>query len=110
MSQQLDMFTEAARPTRKRVNVPRTSVLAYQERDRSGRVDFVVQAVQMFETPQTSAELWDACVQPKGPDMDIYWIRRGLSDAQKLGLVEHAPSRECQVSGRQCVTWRLRAR
>lgn len=102
-------FAEPVRP-RKRGHVVRTSVLAYQERDRTGRVAFVVEALQMEGEPITSAELHDAFVQPKGPDMDIYWVRRGLSDALALGLVSHAGERTCAVSGRVCKTWKVSSR
>lgn len=34
-------------------------------------------------------------------------VRRGLSDALKLGLVKHAGERRCAVTGRLCVTWRV---
>jgi len=94
---------------KKAVNVPRTSVLAYQERNRTGRVDYVLQAITHLTAAATSAEL---CSQSFGDTRTdgLLYIRRGLSDALALGLVEHAGQRVCRVSGRTCITWRLRQR
>lgn len=110
---------DTARP-HKAVNVPRTSVLAYQERPRDARAAEAVRVLAWCyeRTGQlpTSAEL-ASWVSGGGVQAQFasaleqrMWYRRGLSDALKLGLVEHAGTRKCAVSGRQCVTWRVRTR
>ena len=107
---QPDLFAGAPRP-RKAVNVPRTSVAAYRERPRDQRVadvmEFLFRAAKFDgRTPLTSAELceWAYGVTQVTTDCLLY-VRRGLSDALRLGLVEHAGTRTCGVSGRACVTW-----
>lgn len=37
-------------------------------------------------------------------------LRIGLSDAKRAGWVENGPTRRCAVSGRTCLTWRVRTR
>lgn len=104
---------------KKAVNVPRTSVLAYQERGRAGRVGdaltFIQQVVAKTHQAPTSAEVAeDYNSHSPTPGFtrpySVLHIRRGLSDALAAGLVEHAPARKCTVSGRTCVAWRLRQR
>ena len=116
---QPDLFSQAldhAQPHRKPGHVTRSSVLAYQERPRDARAAAVVDALSRYWVvgiPATSAEL---AVEMYGrrertPPVELLlYVRRGLSDALKLGLVEHAGERKCAVSGRQCVTWRVRGR
>jgi hypothetical protein len=62
--------------------------------------------------PLTSAELagW-MFGHPVSTD-DLLYVRRGLSDAQDAGFVEHVPNgkRKCTVGGCTCVTWKLRTR
>lgn len=107
MTQQMLFSQDAPRRRKKAVNVPRTSVLAYQEQPRDTRVQHVLEMLP--DRSVTSAELakmryWTATTD------DVLYIRRGLSDALALGLVEHAPARKCAVSGRTCLTWRVRTR
>lgn len=101
----------------KAVTVPRTSVLAYQERPRNARAAEAVRVLAWCyeRTGQlpTSAELasWVSGGGVQAPFASALeqrmWYRRGLSDALKLGLVEHAGERRCAVTGRLCVTWRV---
>ena len=117
MSQQPDLFGAApdtARP-HKAVNVPRTSVLAYQEQKPTERATAVTAWLSACGQVPTSAELaqWRWTTQGHRGDVGLdclLYTRRGLSDARKLGLVEHAGQRKCAMSGRQCVLWRVRTR
>lgn len=97
----------------KRGRVPRSSVLAYRERPRSQRAAWVTAALTEWagrdDMPPTSAEL-SANLFGERDDLWTLQVRRGLSDALALGLVEHAGERPCAVSGRTCVTWRVVAR
>jgi hypothetical protein len=102
---------EPVRP-RKRGRVTRSSVLAYQERDRRGRVAYVLSWLdaRAFAGEQpTSAEL-AAWAYPHDGLEGLLTARRALSDALALGLVSHAGERTCSVSGRKCVTWAVRSR
>ncbi len=72
---------------------------------------------QPFHTePPTSAELaryrCDGAGWGYTPTESLLYCRRGLSDLQAKGLVEHVPhgNRRCRVSGRTCCTWRLTQR
>ena len=103
---------DTARP-HKAVNVPRSSVLAYQERPRNARAAAMVAALMDAPDRPTSAELARWMADEDGIRLTtehLLSVRRGLSDALKLGLVEHAGERKCAVSGRQCVLWRVRTR
>ncbi len=120
---QPDLFTDAPRRRRKAVNVPATSVLAYQEQPRDARVqrsiDWTEAHYRAVGVWPTSAELAQSVYEQKAgtdawfnraPLEYLLEVRRGLSDALALGLVEHAPARKCAVSGRTCLTWRVKLR
>lgn len=119
---QPDLFADVPRP-KKAGRVTATSVLAYQSRPRDARVTTALGAIdridQHFDAPATSAEL--ALFYHQRQSLDFAWdrqaplgtlleIRRGLSDALALGLVEHAGQRVCAVSGKKCLTWKVRTR
>jgi hypothetical protein len=108
---QADLFTETPTPRqKKRGHVPRSSVAAYREHDRGGRVDAVVAWLGAQRAPVTSAELAERMsLGPTSLETTMN-VRRGLSDALALGLVSHAGERKCAVSGRKCVTWAVRSR
>lgn len=98
---------------KKRGHVPASSVAAYLERPRDGRVAAVVEwLAACWHHHPTSAELalWRWRDQghrgPVGTDCLLY-VRRGLSEALAAGLVSHAGERKCSVSGRTCLTWRV---
>ncbi len=123
---QLDLLAEPLRRPRKRVSVPRTSVLAGQAVNRDGRAFFIVEFLRQVNhegIEPTSAEIaqdahyggdhsmeFDMEDLAPAPLAFLLHVRRGLSDALARGFVEHAPSRKCAVSGKTCVTWRLRSR
>src|SRR5690606_14428034 len=113
---QPDLFGQApdhAQPHRKPGHVPRSSVLAYQERPRDARAAAMVLALMDAPDLPTSAELARWMADEDGIQLTtdhLLSVRRGLSDALKAGLVEHAGERTCAVSGRQCVLWRVRGR
>lgn len=98
---------------RKAGHVPRTSVLAFMDQPRDARVMVVLRQLQRFVTSRgccpTSAELVHLDVQGCS-DRALLYFRRGLSDALRLGLAEHAGTRKCTVSGRTCLTWAVRSR
>lgn len=112
---QPDLFGQApdtARP-HKAGRVVRTSVAAYQERPRDARAAAMVLALMDAPDLPTSAELAQWMADEDGIRLTtdhLLSVRRGLSDARKLGLVEHAGERKCAVTGRLCVTWRVRTR
>jgi hypothetical protein len=101
---------------KKRANVPRSSRLTYQaEQGRIGKRGDLVRGwlkshATVTDAP-TSAELarW-VFGEDFEPVADALYVRRGLSDLQSAGVAEHGPMRRCRVSGRTCVTWRLRHR
>jgi hypothetical protein len=105
-------FAEPVR-ARKRGHVPRTSVAAYRERPRDARALDVMDALELMaylqQPPPTSAELWQKVMLHRRTP-DLLTVRRGLSDALKLGLVAHAGERKCSVSHRTCVTWKVASR
>jgi hypothetical protein len=108
---QADLFTETPTPRqKKRGHVPRSSVAAYREHDRGGRVDAVVAWLGAQRGPVTSAELAERMALGPASLETVLNVRRGLSDAQKLGLVSHSGERKCSISGRKCVTWAVRSR
>lgn len=97
---------------KKRGRVTRTSVAAYRERPRDGRIAEVLEwlaGATQFGEPVTSAELTVRAGMPAATDCLLY-VRRGLSDAKEQGLVEHAGTRRCAVSGRTCCLWRVVSR
>lgn len=109
------LFDQGAPRETKRVNVPRTSVEAYQRTHAETRIATVLSELNSYSIkychPPTSAELtqWRHYHSRYSTD-DLLYIRRGLSDALAKGLVEHGPSRRCAVSGTQALTWRVRSR
>jgi hypothetical protein len=108
MIQQPSLFTDTPSRPRKRGHVPRSSVLAYRERPRDQRVARVLECIAnttSWVRYLTSAELaWEMFGRT---DTDaVLYVRRGLSDALRDGLVAHAGQRECAVSGRTCLLWR----
>lgn len=105
-------FAEPVRP-KKRGHVPATSVAAYRARPRQNRASAVLNALAQRLGPQTSAELAQDMCAEDGVRYDLsrlLAVRRGLSDALALGLVEHAGERTCAVSNRTCVLWSIRSR
>lgn len=115
MSQQPDLFGQAPDTSRphKAGRVVRTSVAAYLERPRNERAAAVVRALEWVGGPSTSAELAKDMCDEDGVRYELsrlLAVRRGLSDARKLGLVEHAGARKCAISGRVCKTWKVRTR
>ena len=95
---------------RKRGHVPASSVSAYQSRPRDQRIQDAVEIVRLFPDC-TSAELaqWHFSRRDVTTDDKLY-LRRGLADAKKLGLVAHAGKRDCSVAGTLAMTWRLKQR
>lgn len=116
MTQQM-LFDQTPPRQKKRVNVPRTSAEVYFSIDAHSRRRIVASWLKDYvlhcDHEPTSAELADYANGSLGNmsiDMHLLYVRRGLSDALALGLVEHAGQRKCQVSGRACVTWKVRTR
>lgn len=116
------LFSSSPVPrTRKAGHVPRSSVIAGQQVNRDGRahavVEWLTQLERYMNRSPTSAELaryrWidQGHRGPVGLEC-VLFTRRGLSDALARGFVEHVPhgERKCAVSGKTCVTWRLRTR
>lgn len=115
---------DAQQRTKKWVNVPRTSVAVYRETDSSGRVRRIVDLLSIWhevmtedDKMPTSAELSEMIVYRQeewaarwNDTQRLLYVRRGLSDALAKGLVERGPARVCQVSGKKCLTWRIRGR
>jgi hypothetical protein len=93
---------------RKRGFVPASSVEAYQRTHKDTRVSVVVDLLDGLR-PTTSAELTRFYNAYPTTD-DLLYVRRGLSDAQKLGLVEHAGKRPCTVAKTLAVTWKVKSR
>ena len=105
------------REPRKHRRVRETSIQAYAEaRERlKGRKAFVLRVLgayyNAFNAWPTSAELASAEDYERGEwTMFLLYIRRGLSDLCRDGLVESCGSRRCQVTGRTCLVWRVRSR
>jgi hypothetical protein len=113
---QPSLFT-ADRPasvSRKRGHVPASSVEAYERlKSKDRRVMFAVDGVRTHPM-STSAELARRLCDQHFPfgvtTDDLLRVRRGLSDAQKLGLVEHSGKRICTVAGTLAVTWKVKSR
>jgi hypothetical protein len=115
------LFASTRTPPSKRGHVPRTSVLAARATNRDARIASVVlwleQYTNCYGEPPTSAELADwqwGRQREYGRASMVFtlFVRRGLSDARRIGIVEHVlnGSRICAVTNRPCVTWRLRSR
>lgn len=112
MDAQPGLFDGHAPRQRKRVNVPSTSVAAYLERPRDGRVAAVVRALESWPG-RTSMELAEQFYGDPHAKIDterVWYIRRGLSDALAQGLVEHAGKRACRCIGRVSLTWKVTSR
>ena len=96
-------------PTSRRRWVPDTSRAAHTEAVAQGRIsarcEGVLAVMGFYEAlgrdPMTSAELTDDSSLER-----LLWMRRGLSDLLKLGMVAKAGNRLCRVTGRTCHTWR----
>ncbi len=124
--QQLDLLGGASvsRPSVKRSSgVVSTSVEAYRATDKHGRAAVVVRLMALWTevcyghtTEHTAQEIYDFAAYreeaiAKGDrTAGLQRVRCGLSDAKELGLVEHAGKRQCSVSGKTVVTWKLRTR
>lgn len=105
---QPDLFT-APVPRATHRWVPDTSRAAHREAVASGRLSSrseEVLALVVARPGLTSAEL-------AGADASLAWvlhIRRGLSDLRKSGVVDKGEDRRCQVSRRECNTWKAATR
>lgn len=118
MTQPSLLFDLPASRPRKRGQVTRTSVEAGRAVNRDGRVNDVLTelgayGIEYCHAP-TSAELagfkqFGGRAKLSGLGV-LLTVRRGLSDALAAGFVEHAGERTCAVSGRTCVTWKVRTR
>lgn len=110
IEQQLSWLDESPRTTRRRASIPPSSVVAYQSRPRDQRIQDAVEAARLFPGC-TSAELakWHFQHRDVTTDDKLY-LRRGLADAKKLGLVEHAGKRVCGVAGTLAMTWKIKQR
>jgi hypothetical protein len=100
---QPSLFT--VQPPRKPKWVPDTSRAAHTEAVKKGRISLrcesVLARVAFTTEPLTSAEL-------AGKDSGLeflLFVRRGLSDLLKLGMVRKAGDRKCRVTHRTCHTW-----
>ena len=95
-------------PTSRRRWVPDTSRAAHTEAVAQGRISqrcndvLALILASEWDGPLTSAEL------NHGVDdlRMLLYVRRGLSDLLKLGMVAKAGNRLCRVTGRTCHTWR----
>lgn len=111
--QQPDLFSAAPAAEKKRVNVPATSVEAFRAVDSEGRARWILDMLDEWEqrgsAPPTSDELAAALF---GTPDGLYTIgvRRALSDALALNVIEHAEKRPSTISGRTCLTWRVKTR
>lgn len=96
-------------PAEPRRHVPDTSKAAHREAVASGRLgersERVLDWLQRAIISPTSAEL----AAGYGPDTleHVLYVRRGLSDLRKLGMVCKDADRRCEVSGRTCNTWKV---
>ncbi len=100
---------------RKRGFVPASSVEAYGRVLADSRTHRVLDWLGRYGATHagwpTSAEL----LRWAEPSMThslarLLFVRRGLSDAQKLGVVEHAGKRPCTVAKTLAVTWKVKSR
>lgn len=110
---QPSLLTDIDQRDRKRINVPRTSVEAGRAVNRDARMNRVLDALSDWVDEPTSAELasWFFQHYVERPTTDqVLYVRRGLSDLLAAGYVEHGPARKCAVSGKKCLTWRVRSR
>ena len=103
------------KPVRKRVR--QTSIAAYAEARESlvGRKADVLRWLaawwNRYQNSPTSAELsaWVTSVT-MSRDAKLLYIRRGLSDLQKIGVVETVEKRPCRQTERTCHVWRVTQR
>lgn len=104
-------------PADPRRHVPDTSKAAHREAVASGRLgernERVLDWLQRHNRTAeghaaTSAEL----AYLSGPDTlaHVLYVRRGLSDLLKLGLVGKGADRKCSVTRRTCHTWKVVSR
>ena len=86
--------------------VPDTSKAAHREAVAEGRIgqrSEVVLSELLHQQGCTSAELAGV-----GATLErLLYIRRGLSDLHKSGLVRKSEDRPCRVTGRKCNTWKV---
>lgn len=118
-SHQLNLLDSvpSAESKHRRINVPRSSVEAYQRTHAHSRMAIVANWLELFvanwRKHPTSAELSDFANGSLGCmsyEMHLLYVRRGLSDALANGLVEHAGKRKCMVAGTLAVTWKVCSR
>lgn len=105
---QLSLIDLPVETPKKRVNVPRTSVLAYRNlptRTKSRRIEYALEKVMRWPC-MTSLEMLSMDADSWDTDA-VLFLRRGLSDAKAKGLVEHGPARRCGVSKTKSVTWKV---
>ena len=102
---QPSLFT--TQPPRKPKWVPDTSRAAHTEAVATGRISqrchdvLALILASEWAGPLTSAELNHGV-----DDMRmLLYVRRGLSDLLKLGMVRKAGDRKCRVTNRMCHTW-----
>lgn len=114
---QLSLLRDVETREKKAVNVPRTSVEAYQRTHKHTRMADVtlwlsehIKTRQQYPTSAELARLWGPAPYWDGKYIPILYVRRGLSDALQKGLVEHAGKRTCTVAGSSALTWKVRSR
>lgn len=116
-------FTLTAPEPRRQHGVRETSVEAHRHLREVGHLDrrertvldeLGAYGIEYCHAP-TSAELarWYGMrprrySEDRNRMVELLYVRRGLSDLCKKGVVVAGPKRRCSVSGRTCVTWKVR--
>lgn len=110
-----DLPVPARKP--KHHGVQSTSVAAYRHANPSSRMSVVTGWLWLMQrrygVPPTSAEIADWANGSLGMmswDAHILYVRIGLSDAKRKGLVENCGKRKCKRSGKTALLWRIASR
>lgn len=105
----------------KRRNVRATSRAIFHEMQpqlqgrKAAVLSYLEEYANCHASPPTSGELWEwkqGVLHHPDRTSALLYIRRGLSDLCKIGLIESVPlgDRKCRSLGKKCVTWRIVSR
>ena len=91
-----------------------TSILAFEQAKASGLVGrrhLQLLHIVAVHGPMTANEAFNVLKDQMGSDFRFDSNTRArFTEMRDLGVIEEAPARECKITGRECIVWKLTGR